>query len=171
MKYFGIKQDFNYTSLLNFNNQKETLNKFQLSSKTYIAINFYGKKSFGMWDDYLWIIDKINMPVVLIGQKQPHIKIKQAIDLINKTSLEDVSVIIKNCYLLISVDGGIMHIAFAQNIPVIGLFAIINSKLLRPINDNYPYFKAFDKDRNKINKEDVLKEISSFQPHRKITIN
>ena len=69
------------------------------------------------------ITQEMKAKVVFVGRVQDRwIVPSDTIDLINKTSLVELAVLLKRCSLLISGDSGPMHLAAAVGTPVVALF-------------------------------------------------
>lgn len=152
---------------IHLENNKNTLKKFKLSENNYLGI-FLGSNSEGGDDngfrtysiDYLEKLIKRfkdNFKIVIIGQSSLKTKeeIKQykkilkkhpkTIDLVDKTSLQELFQIINKLKLLISCDSGPLHIAMALKTQVIGLFVNSSEFKLSPKKrgKNYIAINAF----------------------------
>ncbi len=76
------------------------------------------------------ITSELNAKVVIIGarsERQKHINFLQdfdpdVIDIVDKTSLKQLAVVLKSCKLLISADSGPVHLACAVKTPVLAIF-------------------------------------------------
>lgn len=92
-----------------------------------------------------WIGEKYQLQVVLTGApsemelslaKEIKERSNNIIDYVGKTNLQELAWILKKAECVIAPDTGPAHIANAVNTPVIGLYAVVTSKLSRPYN--YP---------------------------------
>lgn len=139
--------------LLVFDNERSILKKYSLKPGCYILCNFYGSsqgKSFSNYSDVIrGLKEKLNgrHEVAMIGKLKSHEFRGDCIDLVNKTTIEEASVLVKNARLLVTVDGGIMHIGIIQNVPMIAIFKVVHSSYRSPINADYSFFKAIDEKR------------------------
>ena len=144
----GIPENPEYGRLLAFDNEHSVLEKFGLKTKEYTVFHFYGATEEYTWPEYqrfisAWDSSVTRCRLIVAGQHKGHIPLHNVLDLVNKTRLYEVSVIIRNCRLFITTEGGLFHIGIAQKVPVIGLFGFIPSELRSPVTA-YPYFRAFD---------------------------
>lgn len=141
------------TDLLIFENEDKVLEKYSLRKGEYILFSFYcttSKRSFLNYHNIIATLKEKSMGVhtfVLIGKTGSHTPNLDCLDLINKTTIQEVAILIKNAKLLVAVDGGLMHIGMIQNVPIIAIFSTIHSQYRCPINKSYVYFKAIDKKR------------------------
>ncbi|MFH1191046.1 MAG: glycosyltransferase family 9 protein, partial [Candidatus Omnitrophota bacterium] len=86
------------------------------------------------------LIDELKAKVVILGDESErkiaevmvHAMRNKPIDLTNKTGLEILPGIIKNCNLLISNDGGPMHMAVALGVKSVSVFGPVNEKVYGP---------------------------------------
>lgn len=103
----------------------------------------------------------------MIGKSGSHKADPDCVDLINKTTIQEAAIIVKNAKLLVAVDGGLMHLGIAQNAPIIAIFKTIHSKYRSPINSSYSYFKAIDKinESGASNYPDTPIYQNHFEPH------
>lgn len=69
------------------------------------------------------IKDELGLKVVMVGLSQNVLDAgDEIVNMINKTSLLELAVLLKRCSLLISCDSGPMHLAAAVGTPVVALF-------------------------------------------------
>ena len=126
------------------------------------------------------LIDEFKAKVIILGDESErkivetmvHLMRNKPIDLAGKTGLEILPGIIKNCNLLITNDGGPMHMAVALGVKTVSVFGPVDEKVYGPYPDNAnhvvlkwdmncrPCYKNFrlpvcDKDR------ECLKQISA----------
>jgi len=105
------------------------------------------------WIGKIWPIDRFSL---MIEQLKKNILFKKAVflivgpteekknilpllrekleffNLVGKTNLAEIFLIMKNCNLFIGNDSGLMHLAAAANIPTIGLFGPSNVNVYHP---------------------------------------
>jgi ADP-heptose:LPS heptosyltransferase len=147
-----------YDTLLKFGADIEKVKKkLSLPIKTYILLNLEGKSRSRSLTCQQVLINKLSrrlpdMSLVVVGKHPNHSPLDKVYDLVNKTNLEEVGVLIKHAKLFITIDGGLLHIGLAQKVPLIGLFGTVNSQFRCPVGD-YPYFKAFDGRRDAVGRE------------------
>ncbi|MBP7708290.1 glycosyltransferase family 9 protein [Candidatus Pacearchaeota archaeon] len=143
-----ISQIYAPKNLLKLPDETKILQKHKLHKKKYIVINPYGSiktKGIKINKAFLMDVQKINpeLQIVIIGKEKDHIKLKKVIDVVNQTSLAEAGKIIENAKLFITVDGGLMHLGIAMQVPIIAIFKVIHSKYHLPID--YPVtFKTID---------------------------
>lgn len=117
----------------------------------YVVINPAASKLERSWfsENYAniasWIGEVYQVPVVLTGAPSAmELELareigegsKNIINLVGKTNLQQLALVLKNAEAVIAPDTGPAHIANAVGTPVIGLYAVVTSKLSRPYN--YP---------------------------------
>jgi len=150
---FLIKPDRALKNLLVFPESMATsvLRKFDLLGKEYICFNWLGKTPARTWLKMPEIIGdpalsgSENLKVLLgtsSGRKES-LSGKGCLDLVNKTDILEAMIIVSRCKLMVTVDGGLMHIATATKRRVIALFGNIPSSYRRPVGA-YPDFHAID---------------------------
>ena len=139
----GIKKDFNFP-IPYPENEDEILDKFNLKNKVFITFNRdFCKNSTVAESTKMWSYYKTNALVKLIKEKYPEIALVQTgiskdrcrildnidINLVGKTDLEDMKVLIKNSFLHIDCEGGFAHLrnALKAKHPAIILFGPTNS--------------------------------------------
>ena len=90
------------------------------------------------------LIDRFKAKVIILGDESEH-KIAEAmahlmrnkpIDLAGKIGLEILPGIIKNCNLLITNDGGPMHMAVALGVKTVSIFGPVDEAVYGPYPDN-----------------------------------
>lgn len=64
--------------------------------------------------------------------------------------IREIAAVIANTSIFIGADSGIMHLASASKIPVVGLFNVTNPKKYRPYNNNSIAIDTTDNDMNNI---------------------
>lgn len=139
----GVKElDYDYNLVIGDSDQ--ILNKYALKENGYIVIDPYptlGRKDLRHWpyfDQLIKSLDK-QYKVVLVGRSKEHVPAmwSQALDLVNKTSFDELLHIIKNARLVVACDGGIMHLSYALNTKVLGLFGPIDPEKRIPFENDY----------------------------------
>jgi len=111
----------------------------------YIVINPAASKLERNWliERYIELIKRIQekypaLNIIICGSKedtkfvQPIIDNTEVINLVGKTSLKQLAVLLDKAECLIAPDTGSVHIATAMETQVIGLYAVITSKLSGP---------------------------------------
>tara|TARA_Y100001949_G_C15960666_1_gene319089 strand:+ start:462 stop:1499 length:1038 start_codon:yes stop_codon:yes gene_type:complete len=103
--------------------------------------------------DYL--IEKYDCKVFITGDNSDLVKKSgdelaslckyKVVNLIGKTTLEDLVILIKNTNLVISPDSAAVHISVAMNTPVIGLYASSNPKRTGPYKNESLTVNAYPK--------------------------
>lgn len=114
-------------------------------STPYIVINPAASKAERNWpiENYVLLIQKIQTQypkfrIVLTGAPSDHGIGEQittqveVINLIGQTTLKQLAAVLDKASLVIAPDTGPVHIATAMNTPVIGLYAVITSRLSGP---------------------------------------
>lgn len=114
-------------------------------SSPYIVINPAASKAERNWPigNYVLLIQKIQnqypeINIVLTGAPNDQHIAKQitsqveVVNLIGQTSLKQLAAVLDKAIVLIAPDTGPAHIATAMNTPVIGLYAVITSRLSGP---------------------------------------
>jgi ADP-heptose:LPS heptosyltransferase len=164
LDHFGIKVQRDWTDLIPVNEEsvEEIAKKFKIV-RPYVCLNGYGKSRLRTYDQMMDIavsLRKQGIDVVLVGIDPSHIEMNNVRDLVNKTTLEEVISVIAGARLFVSVDGGLMHIGFAMNIPTIGLFGNVSSICRIPVNDKSSLIAAYDEeDINMIEPKEVIAEM------------
>ncbi|MDP2927658.1 MAG: lipopolysaccharide heptosyltransferase II [Candidatus Omnitrophota bacterium] len=90
------------------------------------------------------LIDKCGAKVVILGDESErkiaevivHAMVNKPIDLVGKTSLEILPAVIKNCNLLITNDGGPMHMAAALGVKTVSIFGPVSELVYGPYPEN-----------------------------------
>lgn len=85
-----------------------------------------------------------------------------SVNLIGKTSVIELFTIIKNMVLFISHDCGVLHLAAAANIPIVGLFGATNPYQTGPYPLSEHHTIVHKESMTNINPEDVLKAADKF---------
>ncbi len=82
------------------------------------------------------------------------------INLVNKTSINELALVLEKCEALISVDTGTMHLGYAIGIPTIAVFyEQITLKCWAPNKSLYPHVSVL----NKPTSEEIIKTLNSQQ--------
>lgn len=129
-----------YSISLQENN--DILAKYSFKKKSYILIDRYAQhlkndpRQWPYFDEFIEKLKKRGLPVVLVGQNPKHKSRFDVIDLVNKTSFEELFYLIKDSLLTISMDTGLFHFSYALNTPVIALFGPVNPKDRAPLDNN-----------------------------------
>ena len=137
----------------------------------YIVINPAASKAERNWpmNNYVLLIQKIQtqypkINIVLTGAPNDLHAAKQitaqveVVNMVGQTSLKQLAAVLDKAIVLIAPDTGPVHIATAMHTPVIGLYAVITSRLSGPYLsqhlcvDNYPdaVKKYLHQDPNKV---------------------
>ena len=123
--FLGVKEVFSLP--ISVKESYKTLEKYFLFSKQYITIHRgceeknYQNSSTKLWNAQYYdrLIDLIktetDMKIVLVGSEyEENLEIsRQDIDLIGKTTIEEIKVILKNSFLHIDTEGGLVHLRHA----------------------------------------------------------
>jgi len=155
-----LKKKNKYLSEINFN-----------KSKTFVAINPFTSNrvnNYREWDynNYSVIADYLkneySIDTVFLGKASAKKKLQleekvknnpNVINMVNKTTLEEMLCILDTCKFYIGPDSASLHMANMLKIPVIGLYATSNPKRTGPYNNlNYTvdkYEEALKKFSNK----------------------
>ncbi|WP_417942137.1 glycosyltransferase family 9 protein [Flavobacterium sp. RS13.1] len=75
--------------------------------------------------------------------------------------IREIAAVIANTSIFIGADSGIMHLASAAKVPVVGLFSVTNPKKYRPYNNNSV---AIDTTENDI--ENIIEVLDTLLRHR-----
>ncbi len=134
------------------NQDRENARKLLPPNQDYIAISPCSSMSYRNWHakGYAKIAkyayDKHNLRTIICGgssetemtlsQEITQLTHQQAINLVGKTTLKELLVILEQAVALISPDSGPAHMATCVNTPVVGLYACTNPERARP------YFSA-----------------------------
>ena len=180
LEYLDLKVSRDWEDLISLEESKvnEVLKKYRLPEK-YICLNFYAKspgRTYLKMKDVARALKAADHSVVLLGTNRKHKEGPEFIDLINKTSLLEAAAILKKSTLFITVDNGLMHMAFAFHVPTIALFGYIHSNARKPVDGRYFFTKFFNgRDSritrcghsgtmciNKISESDVAKEALKY---------
>ncbi len=130
LNYLQIPVIYNY--FINIESDNDYLKKQNVENKKNILIDFYAQhlnKDPRQWPFFLKLIDKLKIEgynVITVGINPTHESIAGIIDLVNKTSFDELLQLIKNAKLVIAMDTGIFHFSYSLNTPVIGLFGPID---------------------------------------------
>lgn len=93
------------------------------------------------------VIEKLSLPVVLVGAGEVDVRIgkkitsQNAINLINKMSFDETALIIKNSLLYFGNDSSLMFLAASQDVPTLGIFGPTQPEAANPIGQKQ-YFIA-----------------------------
>lgn len=93
------------------------------------------------------LISNKNIKVLFFGNKADSLIVKQikdkmkhkAIDVSGKTTLKQAAALIKRCAVFVTHDCGLLHVAAAQNIPIISIFGPTDPKEKAPLGKEYFY--------------------------------
>lgn len=152
LKALGLREYRDWGKLLYVDKKIEdkTLKRFGLVKEKYILFNLYGQEAHRTYSGLIKLFTdfKSNYKNVAIGLRRGHISINK-FDLVNKTNPEELVALINNSKLLITVDGGIMHIGNSLNKKVLAIFSNNPSKYFKPLNDKK--FYCIDTNKNRVN--------------------
>ncbi len=113
------------------------IQKYNLPEE-YVVLSPVSKDLIKDWDmkEVKEFINSINKPVVLVGTEKASDYAKYLteenvnfIDLTTQTSITELGAVIKNAQACVSVDTGVLHFAYAQNVKTVGLF--FNEKMVK----------------------------------------
>ena len=147
LNLLGSRYDESLIPRINYNIDKKIVNKTYSTDKEYIV--FCPDAEYGpakRWPINKWIelANKINnqYQIIFIGLDQSiEASLKSIktdyINLINKTSLNDILNILSNASVVIANDSGLMHLAAALDRPVVGIFGSTSPKYTPPLTDEY----------------------------------
>ena len=147
LNLLGLQYDESLIPRINYNIDKKVVNKTYSADKDYIV--FCPDAEYGpakRWPINKWIelANKINnqYQIIFIGLDQSiETSLKSIktdyINLINKTSLNDILNILSNASCVIANDSGLMHLAAALDKPVVGIFGSTSPKYTPPLTDEY----------------------------------
>lgn len=126
---------------LDIGDSTQTLKKFNLKRHQYLVIDPYpaqGENDLRKWPHISELIKilKTRKTVVLVGRKEGHEDIEGTVDLINRTTISELLHILKNAKLSICSDVGTMHLSYALNTKVLGMFGPIDPKNRIPIGNS-----------------------------------
>lgn len=141
-----VKRDWGELVFIEVSDVAPVLKKYELPEK-YVCLNSYGKspkRTYLKMKKVAEMLNAKNYKVVLMGIDKQHKEDNRFIDTINKATLFEAIAILKKAALFITVDGGLMHLAFALRVPTIGLFGNLHSSVGRPIGEKHFFTKYFD---------------------------
>jgi heptosyltransferase-2 len=116
--------------------------------------NFHAPADNRYWpiENYINLIDKLSLPVVLLGSGQKdemrsyqimnQIKKNNVINLVGKTSFQETAYILKQCKLFIGNDSSLLFLAAALDIPLLGLYGPTPVSAALPIGSKSFYIKS-----------------------------
>ncbi len=140
LKVLGLDPVYDYS--LNHKSEPVTLKKFGLSKKKYIIMDIYPQhlerdpRQWYYFNDLIERCKKLEQKIVLVGKNPYHMEKKDTVDLINKTSLNELLTLIKNAKLVVSLDSGIFHFSYSLKTPVIGIFGPVDPGDRLPFDKN-----------------------------------
>ena len=147
LNLLGSQYDESLIPRLNYNIDKKITNATYSINKEYIV--FCPDAEYGpakRWPINKWVelANKINSQyqIIFIGLDQSiETSLKSIktdyINLINKTSLNDILNILSDASCVIANDSGLMHLAAALDKPVVGIFGSSSPKYTPPLTDEY----------------------------------
>jgi len=136
-----------------------SISRFNLDfpEKKFLVINPFTSKRRSNWREwdfknYLNISkyanDEYGLFTVFVGKNDTNIDIKNKypyiLNLVNKTNLQELSLVLNNCAFYIGPDSGTMHMASMHSKPIIGLFATSNPKRTGPYNNQKYIVNKYD---------------------------
>ena len=144
-RYLGV-DDLTVHWNLPINPEHQRFARDQLASGRWVAINPSASKAERNWpvERFLHLIDKIQarwgVGVVLTGgpgveEMERGKKISanvSVLNLIGKTTPKQLAAVLSLTEVLVAPDTGPVHIAVAQNVPVVGLYAVARPELTGP---------------------------------------
>jgi len=94
------------------------------------------------------VIDKLSLPVVLVGAGKideeigKKITSKNVINLINKTSFDESALIIKNSLVYFGNDSSLLFLSASQGVPSLGIFGPTQPSAANPIGESQYYIAS-----------------------------
>ncbi|MDQ7032566.1 MAG: glycosyltransferase family 9 protein [Desulfonauticus sp.] len=103
------------------------LNDLGLGKQKFVAIHPYASftnKTWPkeQWRTYIHLLEKYNIPYVVLGRSKSPLLPHCAQDLTNKTDLRQTMAILALSHLVLSTDSGPLHLGWGLNKPLLGLF-------------------------------------------------
>lgn len=133
-----IKTIFNYNIKADIH--PDLISKFNLNSKKYVLFDVYPQhlerdpRRWYYFDELIKKFTGNGFTVVLAGINKDHRHVPGVVDLINKTTLDELLTVIGNARLVISLDSGIFHFSYSLGTPVVGIFGPVNPSFRIPMD-------------------------------------
>jgi ADP-heptose:LPS heptosyltransferase len=138
LKMLGMKPVYDYK--MEIKQQKEILSRFNLNKNNYFLLDIYAQhlskdpRQWPYFEDLIFELQKKQKNIVIAGLNPTHKHRSEIIDVVNRTSLEELLYIIKNAKFVIAMDSGIFHFSYSLKTPVVGLFGPVNPEDRIPFN-------------------------------------
>jgi ADP-heptose:LPS heptosyltransferase len=162
------------------NNAKSSLfyefSKIESTSENYIVLAIGGKdpnRTFSKWEKIVSELVKLEK-LVLVGSSNGEKESSYLVEkfgvesYVGKTSLKETASIIKSSKIVVSADGGLLHIALSLGIPTVGIF-------VKPFKPEFRFTKnsnskfVYEENIENVKEEDVISETKKL--HQEIYSN
>lgn len=140
---------------------------------TFQAQAKYESKDYAYWQDVINIINPVliekKINIIQLGQPN-EMTYQNVVDLRGKTSLSQLAYVIKNSFLHFGPDSLGIHMASAYNVPIVGLYSIIQPEVAGPhfgSPDKQILFKGYERVGNKkpsYSPKESPKSINTIKP-------
>lgn len=140
LNQLDIKPVYDYGMIIH--EQENVLRKYNLKSKNYILLDIYAQhlekdpRQWPYFEELILKLQKKKKNIVIAGLNPAHKQREDITDFVNKTSLEELLLIIKNAKLVVAMDSGMFHFSYSLGTPVVGLFGPVNPKDRIPFDKN-----------------------------------
>jgi ADP-heptose:LPS heptosyltransferase len=130
---------------------KKMLSVFGLDKKEYIVLDYYPQhlqadpRRWEYFDELARLLKTKGITTVAAGMNKGHVVCDADVDLINKTGFDELLHVIAGAKAVVCMDTGFFHLAYALNVPVLGLFGPVNPADRVPYNTDLNVHVVYNK--------------------------
>lgn len=150
-RFENIRHEYRHPPLLKFLDDQSLLAKFGLEAGRFVVLNFTSKSPARSYPRGTEVLEALTHETpwqfVLGGPGDSMATTANVIDVGNRTTAREIAAIVGRAAACIAIDGGMLYMATAQNVPVIGLFGPVHSSFRTPPDANDATFVALDAGR------------------------
>lgn len=144
LEYLKIPAVADYS--IDFDFQSDILKKNKLKKKGYVLLDVYAQhlsddpRQWPYFNELITKLKKItDMEIVIAGINKDHIPVDGVVDLVNRTSFDELMYLIQNASAVVSMDTLFFHMSYCLNVPVVALFGPVNPDDRIPRSDKLRY--------------------------------
>jgi ADP-heptose:LPS heptosyltransferase len=137
-----------HPSLLSFSELPSPLPRLRVEAGGYLVLGLSGKSPRRSYSRVAELVGALSAGtrhrLVLAGPGSGSDPPNGTVDIRGQTSVEEIAAIVGQAAACVAVDGGMLYMATAQNVPVVGLFGPVHSSFREPPGATESSFVALD---------------------------
>ena len=147
-RFENLPRRYRHPRLLQFPDERSLLARWDLEAERYVVLSFSSKspaRSYPRGAAVLEALARVTpWRLVLGGVGDPVATTAGVLDLTNRTTIPEMAAIVGRAAACVAVDGGILYLASAQNVPAVGLFGPVHSSFRAPLDGTDTTFVPLD---------------------------